>query len=899
MFLIERSDETKVFEKSLKESEQHRGSVLLVTAPDGCGKTELLHQFADHARSEQMLTLIANCVRSERHFPLGIMEQLLTQSELPGSLTDEVTTLLESTKDIAELDVLELSVRFSEGFHKLFAKLGKIHPLVLCIDDVHDIDRVSLHCLLYLIRRIRNERIVVILTEREDMTPGHSLILGDLLRRAHVRRFSLAPLSHGGTERLLAHHLGAAPPEPTAAESFLLTGGNPLLLHALIQDMQKRAGLVPGHAYQQAVVELLRRHEPHVLRMAQGRALFSGASPNQLLEHSFEAGPGAADHALRILTQLGLVHEQDFRHPQIGTALLANLALDERAVRHRRAAQLLYEQGAPAVEVAHHLIAGGATATQWSAPLLAEAVDQALAENDTAFARETFEYATTQFADAGLKSAIKAKLLEYTWGSNPEATIRTLYPLLAELRAGQLPVRYAFSLVRNLVWYCHGDKAEEVLAALDARAALHDKQAAAEAEVIRCWLSVSQPTSAETVVESAIPADGDLRLRAFRMLKSALRHGASAAEVTEAEQALRYTEFTAQTFEPVFSLITLLIHSEQADKAITWCDKVEREAVSAQRPEFRAQLLALRAQALLGQGDLAGAYQHARESLTVLAPAAWGVAVGLPLAILIEVCLDLRREEELGGYVGHPVPPEMYQTRYGLHFVYARGLHHLATGQLEAAAADFDKCGQLMEAWELDSPTFISWRIGAAEARRRAGDHDDARHLIADQLARLSRDQPRTWGVSLTAMAELTQPAERHAVLTEATEMLNRSGDHLQLARALTKLGHTYEQLGEDGPARTMFQRAQQTVKDYDADPVWPQLEFGLDALAVDDPVLESLSYAEQRVAALAAHGATNRQISVRLHITVSTVEQHLTRIYRKLGVKDRKDLAGLLRSRP
>jgi DNA-binding NarL/FixJ family response regulator len=48
-------------------------------------------------------------------------------------------------------------------------------------------------------------------------------------------------------------------------------------------------------------------------------------------------------------------------------------------------------------------------------------------------------------------------------------------------------------------------------------------------------------------------------------------------------------------------------------------------------------------------------------------------------------------------------------------------------------------------------------------------------------------------------------------------------------------------------------------------------------------------------VAMLAAAGYSNREISTRLYVTVSTVEQHLTRIYRKLNVGDRDELAKLL----
>ncbi|ALG08735.1 response regulator transcription factor [Kibdelosporangium phytohabitans] len=57
-----------------------------------------------------------------------------------------------------------------------------------------------------------------------------------------------------------------------------------------------------------------------------------------------------------------------------------------------------------------------------------------------------------------------------------------------------------------------------------------------------------------------------------------------------------------------------------------------------------------------------------------------------------------------------------------------------------------------------------------------------------------------------------------------------------------------------------------------------------------------ALSFAERRVADLAAAGHRNREISLKLHITVSTVEQHLTRIYRKLRIPNRAALRALFR---
>ncbi|GIJ08110.1 LuxR C-terminal-related transcriptional regulator [Micromonospora andamanensis] len=56
------------------------------------------------------------------------------------------------------------------------------------------------------------------------------------------------------------------------------------------------------------------------------------------------------------------------------------------------------------------------------------------------------------------------------------------------------------------------------------------------------------------------------------------------------------------------------------------------------------------------------------------------------------------------------------------------------------------------------------------------------------------------------------------------------------------------------------------------------------------------LTRAEHRVAVLVAEGLTNRAVAMRLYVTERTVEAHLTRVYRKLGVSSRATLAALLR---
>jgi DNA-binding CsgD family transcriptional regulator len=61
---------------------------------------------------------------------------------------------------------------------------------------------------------------------------------------------------------------------------------------------------------------------------------------------------------------------------------------------------------------------------------------------------------------------------------------------------------------------------------------------------------------------------------------------------------------------------------------------------------------------------------------------------------------------------------------------------------------------------------------------------------------------------------------------------------------------------------------------------------------------VEELTSTEHEIAGLAGAGRRNREIGARLFVSESTVEAHLTRIYRKLGVRSRAELAHSLSDR-
>jgi DNA-binding CsgD family transcriptional regulator len=178
------------------------------------------------------------------------------------------------------------------------------------------------------------------------------------------------------------------------------------------------------------------------------------------------------------------------------------------------------------------------------------------------------------------------------------------------------------------------------------------------------------------------------------------------------------------------------------------------------------------------------------------------------------------------------------------------------------------------------------------------GEDTKARELIEDQLSRLGSRRSRARGVALRRLAAVVALPARPALLREAVEILAACDDRLELGYARADLAAALEASNgrrrPASPGRLPAGDAGAASRENEAEPADGR---GAAAGAVEDGRLAGLTDAERRVAALAAAGATNRQIAGKLFITVSTVEQHLTKIYRKLKVRRRSALpVGMLR---
>ncbi|NKI43810.1 AAA family ATPase [Streptomyces sp. LD120] len=394
-----------------------------------------------------------------------------------------------------------------------------------------------------------------------------------------------------------------------------------------------------------------------------------------------------------------------------------------------------------------------------------------------------------------------------------------------------------------------------------------------------------------------------------------------------AEKVLELSPLTDATFEPLVTAVNTLLFAGRPDKAAPWCDALIDESRRRRAPGWRAVFASLRAETALRMGNLTESASYARTALEAVPGRDGSVFIGGPLAHQILAYTAMGKYDTAARHLSHPVPDALFRSVYALSYTRARGRYYLATGRTNAALGELLMTGKLAQRWDMDEPALLPWRTDAAEAWLHLGEHDKATTLLTQQLTKNNTD-PRVKGTTLRLLAHTTTPHKKTRLLTQAIEQLQRSGDRLELARALADLAHTLHHTGDPTRATTLTHRAWHIAKECGAEqlahhihhphnphhhtethhptntphPTNPHPNTPHTPTPTTPPTLTphnpppptpttKLSQSETRVATLATHGHTNREIAATLYITISTVEQHLTRIYRKLHIQNRHQL--------
>jgi len=861
--------------------------VVTVTGPIASGKTELLDAGAS---TMDAVTLRAVCSAEERALPYALLGQLIDDPAL-SSRAPELTR----TSVLGGQLSLAAEKRLRSDLTRALLALAAEKPVLIGIDDVHHADTASLNCLLYLARRVGSARIALIFTELRRLTPAHSRFKAELLSLRHYHEITLRPLGPAHSAELARAGLGPDLGEDVLAELHRTTGGNPNLIRGLISDVREawtrgKTGLHAGRGYRLAYLGSLYRCGPLAVRIARVAAVLGPGATTVHVRRISGLNAETMDQATEVLTDSGLLHDQQFSHPAARAVVLDDMSAQERRSLHALALELLDDL--PVEALAHHQAGAGLVDGPKAATLFAGAGRALLARGEWDDAADYLQLAYRASNDAATRAALRVEAVVIERRRHPLTSSRHLDELRVAALAGLLSPEHAALTSRWLAVAGWPGEAGEVLAAQRPRAVTdQDRAHLRVAEVSLALFCPGAPGPAGRP-SPLLPYEVDSLPKAARQcaiadnaVMAALRGNPQLA-AAEAETVLQHTGSAAGA---ALSALTALLYAENTDAAHLWADKLAAEAGTSQ--EEAAGYAGPRAETALRRGDLTAAVEAGGTVLDRRPLSSLGITAALPVSSRVAAAVRLGELERAGRLLAVVLPDAVQDSLFGLHLLSARGQYDLAIGRPEAAYRAFRTCGERMHNWGVDVPGLALWRVDAAEALLHSGDREEGRRLVDEQLGRTMGARSRA--LTLRMKAAYSPRAKRVDLLHEAAELLLSCHDPYERARVLADLGEALSALRRYSRARGLLRQARQLAAQVGAIPLLRRLgaEPGRPGDTGLPQRIGSLTDAERRVASLAVAGQTNREIADRLFVTASTVEQHLTNVFRKLGVNGRRHL--------
>jgi DNA-binding CsgD family transcriptional regulator len=217
------------------------------------------------------------------------------------------------------------------------------------------------------------------------------------------------------------------------------------------------------------------------------------------------------------------------------------------------------------------------------------------------------------------------------------------------------------------------------------------------------------------------------------------------------------------------------------------------------------------------------------------------------------------------------------------------GLARYAEAQAAAQRASDDPNGLMVSAWAL--PELV-------EAAVRTGDRGRGAEALR-RLTEMTRACGTEWalGIEARSRALLSEGEAADRLYREAIDRLARTRVRVELARAHLLYGEWLRRERRRLEAREQLRRAHELFQGFGAEAFAERARIELEATGErarkrTPDTRDELTPQEVQISRLAAEGQTNQEIAAQLFISASTVDYHLRKVFRKLGVKSRTQLA-------
>jgi DNA-binding CsgD family transcriptional regulator len=916
--VIGREEELAAIEAFLDGLDSGPGALVL-SGEAGIGKTILWEKGIEQSGPRFGSVLTCRGIEAEASLSFAGLSELLApvldeateQLAAPRRRALEVALLLvepgENPPDahaigLAVLDVLQV--------------LGERGSVLVAVDDAQWLDSASAGVLQIALRRLREERVGLLATVRVGPDVSTPFQLDRSLAGEKLARLALGPLSLGGIHGLLKERLGLELTRPELVRIHEASAGNPFFALELGRELVRtNARPVAGRALPvpESLHELLDGRLARLPTETGDVVLFAAALARPTVELVMAAHGDRAGvlEALDTAAREGVVELDDsrlrFAHPLLASICYEQAQLWKRRAVHRTLAGVVTDLE----ERARHLALAADGPDAIVASYLEAAAEQAAARGATAAAAELSELAARLTPDdptLARKRRLQAARL-YRLAGDAERAKALLRQLLTEVSHGVERADVLLELAAAMIGADTPTQLELLAEALaeaegdDARCArilswrgltrLLEPDIDAALADTRAALETAERVGDPAEIAKAIAHAGHLESWSAQITPGLLERGAEIEERLGLELGFNDS--------PRSMLVRRLIRLGEFAQARSQLENLEARA-SGRGDEYSRELCFW----YLGLVDwMTGRWQQALDHSIAASEIAAHTASPMwtgRVKALIQADLGLVQEARTTAQAGLGFATANSQGTFSILILGVLGRVELALGNLEAAGGHLrDLPGRLL-AGGLKDPTQPVW-ADAIETLVALGELEQASaYLERYELHAQRLDSPftseavlRCRGLLTAAEGDLERALETfESALSEQPE----APWPFERGRTLLCLGVVRRQAQQRKAARETLEQALQIFEELGARLWAEKASAELKRISGRRTSTDELTETEQRVAELAADGRTNKEIAAELFMGVSTVEAHLSRIYRKLGLRSRTELAGRITPR-
>jgi DNA-binding CsgD family transcriptional regulator len=625
-----------------------------------------------------------------------------------------------------------------------------------------------------------------------------------------------------------------------------------------------------------------------------------------------------ASRAAGQLVRAGLLRDGlpvAFAHPILRSTVYADMPAAERADLHARAASVLADTGAEPDLVAGQLLHAAPAGDTRVVARLRAAADAAVARGAAETAVAYLRRALAEPVDVDQRPALLHELGRAETLIGEPAAVEHLGQARALASDPVQRARCALDLASSLLYVGEWPEVLDLLAVATEELGDRDESLRLRLTALRLGLGHHPSYAAQldrelpeflALARSENPEARALRLYLALLLSVRATGTERAAElVTAGLDGGAFLREEGSESLAAANAVHALVYLDRFDHAHATAEALLTDARARGSVMGFVNGIGTRALTFLRAGALADAEADARAAVTLTRE--HRIFLVEPFVVAYLACVLLERGElaEAEVLVDEITVPDAFRSLpCWPTLLEARARVRVARGQRSSAIAIWREVGETWDRSQVRNPNVSSWR---SELALLVAEDDPAaaRSLVEHDVALAGQaGSSRAVGMALRARGLLTGGEVGLEDLAAAASALERSPAILEHARALTDLGAALRRSNRRAEARAPLARAREIAHTCGAQVLLDRAGAELRATGARPRRLalagtDALTASEQRVANLAASGASNREIAQQLFVTVNTVESHLRHTYRKLGLHSRAELPAALSEEP